>query len=68
MSTSENRQVVAILVIGQKPMFKLGQVFDKRNLYMKFGSNRVINERVHKCKLTTGGGHFGGHLGYRSSD
>ena len=33
---------------------------------MKFGRNGVITSvSVHKCKLT-GGGHFGGHLGYRT--
>ena len=38
--------------------------------YMKFGRNRVINDKVksaHKCKLT-GSGHFVSHLGYRMWD
>ena len=48
MSTSAYRQVAGILVarLGYwtKPMFKLGQSFDKSDPYMKFGSNRVIND------------------------
>ena len=27
-----------------KPILKLGRTFDKSNLYMKFGSNWVIND------------------------
>ena len=55
-----------------KRIFELGKEFDKSNLhvYMKFGSNQVINDlsqSVHKCKLT-GGGYFDGHLDYCSAD
>ena len=55
---------ISTVDLGRKSLMKVIHIYE---IWKKLG-DKYLNKSVYKCKLTTGVGHFGGHLDYLSLD